>query len=62
MSDDKPSAKGVDIARMLNKELRYDPDLEPFVKIKCFDKLNSRYARKTDGFNLLASKMIGKVI
>ena len=53
--------RGVDIDRMLNKELRYDPDLEPFAKIKCYDKLNERYARKTDGFNLLPPRRIGKV-
>lgn len=53
--------RGVDIDRMLNKELRYDPDLEPFAKIKCYDKLNDRYVRKADGFNLLPARRIGKV-
>lgn len=52
---------GVDIDRMLNKELRYDPDLEPFARPKCYDKLNDRYARKADGFNPLAPRRIGKV-
>jgi len=53
--------RGVDIDRMLNKELHYNPDLDPVTKIKCYDKLNKRYARKADGFNLLAPRLIGKV-
>ena len=51
----------VDVDRMLNKELRYEPDLEPFVKIKCYDKLNDRYARKADGLKTLAPRRIGKI-
>ena len=51
---------GVDIDRMLNKELRYDPDIEPIAKIKCHDKMHDRYAKHSDGFNLLARRFIGK--
>lgn len=51
---------GVDIDRMLNKELFYSPDLNPIKKIKCHDKLHGRYAKTSDGFNLLAPKKIGK--
>lgn len=54
--------RGVDIDRMLNKELRYDPDLEPIKKIKCYDKLNDRYARKDDGFNLLPPVKVGRIV
>ena len=53
--------RGVDIDRMLNKELRYNPDLEPIKKIKCYDKLNTRYARRSDGFNILAPVKVGKI-
>lgn len=53
--------KGVDIDRMLDKETVYSPDIEPLAKTKCFDKLNSRYARKVDGFNFLSPVLIGKV-
>ena len=52
---------GVDIDKMLNKELKYSPDLSVIKKIKCHDKLNKRYAKKTDGFNLLAPLKIGKM-
>lgn len=52
---------GVDIDRMLNKELRYNPDLDPIVRTRCFDKLNARYARRADGFNLLPPRRIDKV-
>jgi hypothetical protein len=53
--------KGVDIDRMLDKETIYSPDIDPLTKTRCFDKLNSRYARKVDGFNLLPPVLIGKV-
>ena len=53
--------RGVDIDRMLNKELFYSPDLDPIPKLKCFDKLNKQYSSQFYGFNLLAPIKIEKV-
>lgn len=41
---------GVDIDKMLNKVVKYDPELSPFKITKFYDKHKDRYASKGDGF------------
>ena len=52
---------GVDIDRMLNKEIQYTPEIDPINKTKSYDKLKKRYARKIDGFNLLPPITVGSL-
>lgn len=52
---------GVDIDLMLDKEKLYCPEIDPINKVKFYDKLNNRYTRETDGLNVLAPKVIGKL-
>ena len=52
---------GVDINKMLDKEVQYSPELDPIFKVKCYDKLKNSYSKKGDKFNLIPPIKIGKM-
>jgi hypothetical protein len=51
---------GVDIEKMLDKELIYNPELRVIEKTEMFDKLNNRNILESDGLNLLPPIIIEK--
>lgn len=53
--------RGVDIDKMLNKELFYNPEIETIKRVKCYDKMKKGYAAKSDKHKLMDLKKIGKL-
>lgn len=53
--------RGVAIDKMLDKNLHYNPEIEPIKKITCHDKLKTRYALASDGFKPIKPIIVGKV-